>query len=133
MNNKLFVAGSRTFIDKNFIWNILNSIKGRYKISKFISGGAIGVDSISEEWARKNLVGFNGFTIDDLIIIKPEWDKYGKYEAPKIRNEIMVKMLDPYVDVACVFLDKFSNTGGTRHSIDMLKKYKVQDILYFRG
>jgi len=38
-----------------------------------VSGGAVGVDTLAEVWARKNGI--------QTLVFKPEWNKYGRSAA----------------------------------------------------
>lgn len=86
----------------------MDAIHKRKPITLIVSGGAKGADSLSERWARENRI--------ELLIFLPEWDKYGK-KAGYLRNEDIIKNSDAVV--ACWN----GESKGTKHSIDLVKKY----------
>ena len=113
---KLAIVGSRSIKDENKINKLLDSYEFIFgKPSLVISGGAIGVDSIGEQWAKKNNI--------EIQIFKPDWVKYGK-RAGFIRNEDIIKNCD-----GCLAIwDGESN--GTKHDIELCEKYKKELLIY---
>lgn len=63
------VVGSRNFGDADLMFRALDKYHHKYGISKIISGGAKGADSLAETWARENNVA--------TIIEHPQWDNLG--------------------------------------------------------
>ncbi len=112
----LLVVGSRSITDYVFVKEKLNAIRAEkfpdYTII-VVSGGAIGVDSMAEKWAKD--LGF------DTVIMKAEWNKYGK-SAGHIRNGEMHRFIStkPYRYVVAFWDGK---SKGTAHSFDLAKKY----------
>jgi len=74
-----------------------------------VSGGARGVDSLGEQWARRRGI--------KTLIIKPEWDKYGK-SAGFRRNYTIVDNADRVL----AFWDGTSR--GTAHTVEYARKMK---------
>lgn len=72
-----------------------------------ISGGARGVDSMAEKWAK-----FRGLKVQ---IFQPNWGKYGK-QAGMIRNSEIVANCDRLIAFHC------NNSKGTQNSIDKARK-----------
>ena len=115
LKEKFAIVGSRSIKDTEFINIILDSIKFIFGTpSEIISGGAIGVDSIGEQWALENNINTN--------IIKPDWVKYGK-KAGFIRNKDIIEQCD----VCIAIWDGISN--GTKNDIELCEKYKKDLIL----
>lgn len=54
----LLISGSRTITDRAFIFAVLDKIE---RPSSIVVGGAVGVDTIAEEWAVKNCVPVENF------------------------------------------------------------------------
>jgi hypothetical protein len=79
--NKLIIAGSRHFKDKQFIFSEIDKFINGEKFI-IISGGTRGVDNIGEQYAKERGLS--------TVLVKPDWDKYGKAAGP-IRNEQMAK------------------------------------------
>lgn len=96
---KLAIVGSRSITDKSIVYYTLSQI---YDISLIISGGARGVDSIAEEYAKS--VGI------PVKIYYAEWDKYGR-GAGMIRNSLILKECDKLI----AFWD--GKSVGTENSI----------------
>ena len=73
---KVAVVGSRNIVVEN-IQQFLPE-----NVSEIISGGAKGVDTCAEEYAKNNGI--------KMTVIKPDYKKYGK-PAPLVRNKEIVK------------------------------------------
>ena len=74
-----------------------------------ITGGAIGIDQIAEQWALENGI--------PTIIHIPDWNKYGK-SAGIIRN----KLIADDCDQCLAFWD--GKSKGTKNTIDLCVKLK---------
>lgn len=99
---KIVIAGSRTITDINILIKVLKLCN--YKITQqdeIVSGGAKGVDTLGELYAKK-------FKIK-VTVFKPNWSKYGK-SAGVIRNYEMAK----YCDKAIVI------HNGSKGSLNMI-------------
>lgn len=92
---------------------------GRYirptSCAAIVSGGANGVDTLAEQWAKRNKLEFIAFL--------PNYRAFGKY-APFKRNEEMVN----FSDVIIAFWDGKSH--GTKHAIDYAKKLGRKVIVH---
>ncbi|MCR4662865.1 MAG: DUF2493 domain-containing protein [Endomicrobiaceae bacterium] len=100
---KIVIAGSRTITDMNILVKVIK-LSG-YKITEqdeIVSGGARGVDTLAEMYAKNKGI--------PLKIFKPDWNKYGK-SAGVIRNYEMAK----YCDAGIVI------HNGSNGSINMIK------------
>ena len=103
---KTIIAGSRDVYPEEIqmIHECLDDYHKRYPIAEVVSGTARGIDTIGEEWAKKNGIPVTRMPAD--------WDRHGVKAGP-IRNKQMVH----YADRAIVFWDMESN--GTRNLIDL--------------
>jgi len=106
---KVVIFGSRNFTD---IRLIITAICHQQKfllsdITEIISGGAKGIDSLAEQFAKENFIKFKEFPAD--------WDMYGKSAGYK-RNEEMAK----YADYGIAIWD--GQSKGTEHMIRLMKK-----------
>lgn len=108
---KIAFVGSRTFKDTEWdddslICRIVRETfcNPAYRDREFVSGGAIGPDSIAEKYAR-------GYGVK-CTIFKPDWDKHGK-SAGFIRNKLIVNEADHIV----AFWD--GQSKGTKSTIDL--------------
>lgn len=77
-DKRLAIVGSRTIDDIDTVFEELGKISG---VIEVISGGAEGVDSMAEAYAYS--LGLRP------IVIKPEWEKFGK-KAGMLRNTEIV-------------------------------------------
>lgn len=98
MKDIICICGSRSINFINF-----NLYLDKNKINKVILGGAIGVDTLAEQWAKQNNIPY--------LIFKPNYTIYGK-KAPLIRDKEMVEASDKVV----AFWD--GKSLGTKYTID---------------
>ena len=93
---KIAIIGSRTLHVDN-----LEKIIPK-ECTEVVSGGAVGVDTSAEEFARRQ-----GLPIKRFL---PEYDKYGR-GAPLVRNKLIVE----YADAVYAFWD--GKSRGTIHTV----------------
>ena len=111
---KVIIAGSRSITDYNLV---VESVKeSGFNIEEIVSGGARGVDTLGERYARENN--------RPLKIFPANWDKCGK-SAGYLRNIEMAV----YADALIAIWD--GESKGTQHMINIanennLKVYKVK-------
>lgn len=101
--HNLAVVGSRTWTDKQCVFDMLDCYYIDYPQLKIISGGAKGADSMAADWAKSRNV--------PTQIFRPDWDVYGK-RAGFMRNEQIVRACDSVL----AFWDGTSK--GTLNTID---------------
>lgn len=108
------IVGSRSII--NYNEKIINYIHSNYHndITEIVSGGAIGIDKIAEEYAIKYNI--------PIKIIKPDWNIHGR-KAGFLRNIEIIK----YCDIVLAFWKAKSN--GTKHDIDLAIKYNKKIVV----
>ena len=111
---KLMISGSRGIKDSKKIYDELEKIFAAHPDFILISGGARGVDSIAEEWAKSRNLPIEQH--------KPDWAKYGK-GAGIVRNKEMVLAAD-YV---LIFWD--GESKGTKSVIDFCEKQGKEYLL----
>lgn len=101
---KVAIIGGRDFKNKE----LLNQVMQVYKpeISIIVSGGAIGADSLGEEWAQLNNI--------PTEIYLPDWKTYGK-SAGFRRNKTIVCNSD----LVIAFWD--GKSRGTANSISIAR------------
>lgn len=101
----LAVIGSRTFRDSASLWAELDSM--RESIRCIVTGGAEGPDQMAELWAfAKNI---------PIIVIKPDWEKYGKSAGP-IRNKDIIDNCDEVL----AYWD--GKSKGTQHALALARR-----------
>ncbi|MDD5151798.1 MAG: DUF2493 domain-containing protein [Flavobacterium sp.] len=108
---RVAVVGSRNINNKKEIFDILS----RYDISIVVSGGALGVDTIAEEYAENINIGTD--------IYLPDWKKYGK-SAGFIRNKDIINNSD----MTIAFWD--GKSKGTLNSIEYSRKINHPTIVW---
>lgn len=77
---KLFICGSRTITDKQWVFSILEDFVKQFKDIEILEGEAQGVDILAKEWAITH-----GIKVTEY---PPEREKY-HFKAGYIRNEQM--------------------------------------------
>ena len=77
---KLAIIGSRDFTDYDLLSKELEQYKD--KITRVISGGAKGADTLGERWAKENNI--------PIQIFLPDWNKHSK-GAGLLRNHDIIK------------------------------------------
>ncbi len=107
---KLFICGSRSITDKEWIYKTLDDFITTNEITDItvLEGEAKGVDLIAKEWAVTKNIPVIEHPIDRAT--------YG-FKALFVRNEQMAK--------DCDYMVAFWNgtSTGTKHDIEMAEKY----------
>ena len=94
---KLAIIGSRSITDINlaeYIWD---------DVCEIVSGGAVGIDALAAEYAKKNNI-----TLKEFL---PEYSCYGR-AAPIVRNKLIVD----YADKILAFWD-----GKSRGTLSVIR------------
>ncbi len=116
---KFAIVGSRTCTNetrvKHFAYVQIASSDYSSAI-EVISGGAMGVDTFAENLAKEN----------DwiLTVIKPDYEKYPGWQAPKERNSLIVEACDEVI----AFWD--GKSGGTLDTIQKAVKADKRVTIY---
>lgn len=115
------IVGSRGFPDRQLVERFVALLAKRAPDTIVVSGGARGVDTWAAEEARRQ-----GLTVLEFL---PDYDRYGRYEAPKERNTIIVDNSDKIL----AFWDGVS--GGTMDTVRKAqgRGMKVSLIVVQRG
>ncbi len=80
---KVAIIGSRKFSDYELLKRHLSKFDGLVK--EIFSGGAAGVDTLAERFAKEKGI--------KMTVVKPDWSKFGK-SAGVIRNKEIVEKAD---------------------------------------
>lgn len=118
---RVIIAGSRDFNDydllKKSAIDIFNKKTMLPDLSRIVSGGARGADTLGERFANEM-----GLEIARFI---PDWDGLGK-RAGYVRNAEMAKFAvqDDNDGMLIAFWDGVSR--GTKHMIDLANKYGLE-------
>lgn len=115
---KVAVIGSRTFTNKEQLFDTLNNLEKHGApsgaISLIVSGGAIGADKLAETFATEYGI--------ELLIFRPEYEKYGR-NAPLKRN---LKIIDS-AEIVVAFWDGISR--GTKQGVEYANSQKKKVII----
>ena len=111
---RTIIAGSRTITDPTELETAIKN--SGFQISLVISGGAQGVDTLGENWAKVNNVPIKQFL--------PDWQTYGK-AAGVIRNTQMIE--DVGIDGALLIIWD----GKSRGTQDTIRKASKKGLLTY--
>ena len=109
---KLLVIGSRSIIDFDISAHIPEGV------DLIISGGAVGIDTLAEQYADAHGI--------EKLIIRPQYERFGK-AAPIRRNEEMVCLCDEMLAIWD------GESRGTRYTLDYARKKDKKIILVIIG
>lgn len=104
---KVIIAGSRNIDDYKLVVDTIS--KSGYNITEVVSGTAVGVDRLGEQWARANDVPVKEMPAD--------WMRHGNSAGPQ-RNRAMAE----YADAAIIIWD--GQSRGTRNMIENMIRRK---------
>ncbi len=124
--NRIIVAGSRSFNDYTYFEKELTRYIKKFQggVIKIITGGASGVDSLAERYAKEHNI--------PIRIFYANWERNGK-SAGYIRNVDMLGYATKSDNCSLIaFWDKESN--GTKNMITLARKKNVPtSIIYFNN
>lgn len=105
---KIIIAGTRTVTDYSVVCRAVES--SGFDISMVVSGGARGVDTLGERWAREHGAHF--------IRMPADWGRHGKSAGMK-RNREMARYADGLV---AIWDGRSRGTKGMIDTMFVLKK-----------
>lgn len=111
---RILVCGGRAYHDRDWVFNVLDTVHSMYKVTCVIQGGARGADSLGQRWAEANRIPCQQFDAD--------WDTHGR-AAGFIRNEEMLTKGRPNMVVA------FPGGPGTRNMIKLASNSNRTELL----
>lgn len=111
MMMRILVTGGRAYADRAALYHALDRVHAQYGIELLIEGGALGADRLARGWARSRGVPYQTFD--------PDWRKYGRAVAGKLRNGQMLS--DGKPDALVAF------PGGTG-TADMIAKAEAAKL-----
>lgn len=124
---RVLVCGGRDYNNKKYVYEILDALHHRVKIDLIIHGGAVGADSLGEEWAIDRKIPFerekaNWNDLTEIPCSIRYSRKHGKYNvlAGINRNQRMIDKYKPDLGVA------FPGGSGTQDMIDRLEKHNIK-------
>ena len=107
------IVGGRDFYDYEQFKSCVDGEKIQFK--SIVSGGARGVDSLAERYAKE--IGV------PLTIYLPDWTKHGKAAGP-IRNRYIIENSD------CVIAFWDEKSPGTRSSLKIAEELKKPTTIF---
>lgn len=113
---KTIIAGSRDFVDSDFLVDHMWHRPDEMQITEVVSGGARGADKLGE--------AYGSFISVPVTVFPAKWKQYGPAAGP-IRNVEMAK----YADALIAFWD--GKSKGTKHMIHTMLDLK-KPVLVFR-
>lgn len=113
---KLAIVGSRSINNDELVIDFINECYPNLSgINLVISGGASGVDTIAEKYAKENKI--------KTKIFKPDWEKYGE-QAHSIRNSNIISACKECI----IIWDGYSEC--TKQDIDLCKEMNKKCYIY---
>ena len=120
---KVIIAGSRSIVDKDKVFEILDNYFKFMNIKEveIVSGGARGIDTLAFEYASEKGM--------KCSVFMAKWTEKGKFDkgAGLKRN----KLMGDYADALVAIWDGVST--GTQHMIDYMEKnlkpYKIFTVV----
>lgn len=111
---KLIVAGSRTFQDRQKVFDVLDYYHSIHGFTYVLSGMANGPDLFGKEWAESHGI--------PVVEFPAEWDRY-KNAAGFIRNSEMANEAD--------YLIAFMTYPSSNGTADMISKMRDRTLLVY--
>jgi hypothetical protein len=109
---RLLVFGTRTFSNRESLYQILDDFDRGQRVSLVIEGEAPGADTLARDWANSRGI--------EVAKFPAAWDIHGRAAGP-IRNRQMVMQGKP--DTAIGFVDKpIVYTKGSKNMYNQLIK-----------
>lgn len=87
---RIVVTGGRDFKDRRWLWNGLDELHVRARITELIEGGADGVDQLAADWVI-TMNAAAGIEIIRHVTVLAQWNRYGDAAGP-IRNRVMADL-----------------------------------------
>ena len=110
----VLVTGGRDYADEKRVWAALDTIHLLYGDIMLIHGGAKGVDTFAENWAKDHQ--------QVHICFPAEWNKYGKRAGSKRNAEMAaIGLSENSLNHALVF----RGGRGTTNMLSILRNFKV--------
>ena len=120
---KVIVAGGRDFKDYYLLKETLDNFQKEYgNIAEVVSGAAVWVDKLGEQYANENNIPIKRFV--------PDWKGLGK-RAGDVRNRQMGDYAKEHNGMLVAFWDKQSK--GTKGMIDYATKIGLKSVVVHYG
>lgn len=113
---RTIIAGSRNVTDYSIVYEAIKNSGWMHDISVVISGGAKGVDTLGERFAKEHQLPVERYLAN--------WNKYGKAAGYK-RNQEMA------MDAEALIAVWDCKSKGTGHMIEIANEYEL-DVFIWR-
>lgn len=107
------VCGGRRFADRQFVYDSLSGLHAEHEFGLIAHGGATGVDSFADEWARNE--GLHVLTHWLGVDAEHDQDAHGRYDE-------LYALLKP------AFVVAFTGEDGTRRMVDGARRAGIPVI-----
>ena len=114
VKTRVIIAGSRLIEDPEVVERAINESELEPQIHEVVSGGAPGIDTLGERWAKRNLIPVKRFPAD--------WNKFGKAAGP-MRNRQMAQYAH--------YLIAIPNPLGSKGTDNMIEEARKQGLKVF--
>ena len=130
---KVIVAGSRHITDYQLVSQVITNTINKYdiKVTEIVSGCALGIDSLGEQWALENGIPvdpcpaeWDDLTVPNALIKTNKWGKEYNARAGYQRNELMAER----GDVLIAIWD--GKSRGTKDMISCATKHGLLVLIY---
>ena len=115
---RVLVTGSRTWDDKDFIWNVLDILLAELGDMVIVHGAAKGADAIAQGWVRHQLVNGGGQVRAERH--PADWSRHGRAAGYR-RNAEMVAL---GADLALAFIRDGSK--GATNCADLAERAGIE-------
>lgn len=112
---RVIIAGSRGIKDYDALVETIENAGILDDIEEIVTGGALGVDALAEEFAEREGI--------PLRVFYPDWKRFGRAAGP-IRNEQMAE----YADCLIALWD--GESKGTRNMIAEARKRSLKHYVH---
>ena len=107
---RVLSCGPRSWTDAEFVYRMLDKLRREFGFEVVIEGHARGWDRMSGYWARSR-----GLTNIKERVTQEDYDRWGRYKAPKMRNQRMLDKHKPDLGIAGPHKE-----GGTADMVDRM-------------
>lgn len=111
---KILVCGGRDFVDREFLYEKLDSINISFIVTEVIHGDQRGADRMAGDWALNRGI--------KQTPVPADWIRYGQAAGP-IRNREMLKLC-PDMVIA------FDGNKGTADMVNIARKAQIPVIIF---
>lgn len=113
MKNIVWVAGGRTFYQREKMFEFLDQYHAEHPIDVIITGSAYGADMLAEEWAKTHAIMYVG--------VPAKWNEQGK--AAGVLRNVRIAEMDLRLKVSTLIA--FPGGKGTAHAVQVAQNHDI--------